>query len=195
MDETINQARAIFYDFFAGVLLADLLSGRKELILTQIDRLSTAPLDEESEKSLAILAFELKEEGGFEKFEAEFDEVFCIPMTGDVVLPYISHYKQGCFNGEILVDIRQTIKELPVRANSAVFRETEDHFGFLFLVMRYCIEEKNFLASEKEILKVYFAPFMGQFIEDIRTNPKANLYKEIAVILKSFMDFESTYIK
>lgn len=195
MDETINQARAIFYDFFAGLLLSDLLKGREALILEQLERLGIAPLDEEAEKSFAILAFELNHEGGFQKIADEFDDLFCIPMSGDVVLPYVSHYKQGCFNGDILVDIRQTIKELPIRANSEIFKETEDHLGFLFLVMRYCIEEKNFRASEKEICKMYLLPYMNQFIEDICTNPKSNLYKEIAVILKSFMEFERNYIK
>lgn len=195
MDETINQARAIFYDFFAGLFLGDLLQGREALIQTQLARLSTAPLDEAAEKSFAILDFELKEEGGFQKLTHEFDELFCIPVTGDVVLPYISHFKQGCLNGDILADIRQTIKELPIRANSEVFKETEDNFGFLFLVMRYCIEAKNFQAAEKEIVKIYVLPFVGAFIEEINTNPKANLYKEVAAILKSFMDFEKGYIK
>ena len=195
MNETINQARAIFYDFFAGLLLGDLLQGREALIKTQLVRLATAPLDEAAEKSFAILDFELQEKEGFQKLTHEFDELFCIPMSGDVVLPYISHFKQGCLNGDILVDIRQTIKELPVRANNEIFKETEDNFGFLFLVMRYCIEAKNFQASEKEIVQSYLLPFVGAFIEEINANPKANLYKEVAVILKSFMDFEKGYIK
>ena len=60
MNETINQARAIFYDFFAGLLLGDLLQGREALIKKQLVRLATAPLDEASEKSFAILDFELQ---------------------------------------------------------------------------------------------------------------------------------------
>lgn len=195
MDKGIDQARAVFYDFFAGLFLGDLLRGRKELIKTQLDSLGTAPLDENVEKSFAILNFEIKTDGGFEKLVDEFDNLFCIPANGDVVLPYISHFKQGCLNGDILVDIRQTIKELPIRANGDIFKETEDNFGFLFLVMRYCIEEKKFQSIEKEIFKLYILPFVKQFIDEIDSNPKANLYKDIAVILDSFIDFEQGYIK
>ena len=195
MDESVNQARAIFYDFFAGLFLGDLLEGREALLKTQLESLATAPLDEGAEKSLAILNFELSVEGGFQKLFKEYDDVFCIPMSGDVVLPYISHFKQGCLNGDILVDIRQTIKELPVRANSDVFRETEDHFGFLFLVMRYCIEAKEFQSAQKEIFQIYIFPYVGAFMEEINTNHKSNLYKEVAVILKSFVEFEKSYIK
>lgn len=57
MDESINQARAIFYDFFAGLFLGDLLEGREALLKTQLERLATAPLDEGAEKSLAIWVF------------------------------------------------------------------------------------------------------------------------------------------
>ena len=38
MDESINQARAIFYDFFAGLFLGDLLEGREALLKTQLER-------------------------------------------------------------------------------------------------------------------------------------------------------------
>lgn len=194
MDETINQARSIFYDFFAGLFLHDLIVGREALIQTQLENLSIAPLDEASQKSLDRLSDEVKAHG-MVVIQDEFDDLFALPMTGEVVLPYVSHYKEERLNGDILVDIRQTIKELPIRANNERFKETEDHFGFLFLVMRYCIEEKSFDASQKEIFKQYILPYMKRFIEDIASNPKADFYKDIATILKGFIDFERSYLK
>jgi len=116
-------------------------------------------------------------------------------MSGPVVFPYVSHYLENRLNGDVLVDIRQMVKELPVRANNAEFKETEDHFGFLFLLMRYCIEEKEFDSTQKEMFKQYILPYMKRFIEDIVTNPKVDFYKDVATILKSFMDFERNYVK
>ena len=194
MDETINKARAIFYDFFAGLFLHDLLQEREALIKTQLESLSTSPLDDEAEKSLARLSHELKEHGIVVIMD-EFNDLFALPFSGAVVLPYVSHYKESRLNGDILVDIRQTIKELPVRANSAQFSESEDHLGFLFLVMRYCIEGKKFEETQKEIFKLYILPYVKGFIDDIVSNSKADFYKDIAAILDSFMDFERNYVK
>lgn len=194
MDETINKARAIFYDFFAGLFLHELLVEREALLKTQLESLSISPLDDEAEKSFARLGEELKKHGIVVILD-EFNDLFALPMSGEVVFPYVSHYKENRLNGDILVDIRQTIKELPVRANNAQFRETEDHLGFLFLVMRYCIEAKNFQGTQKEIFKLYILPYIKKFIEDIASNSKADFYKDIATILDSFMDFERNYVK
>lgn len=194
MDETINKARAIFYDFFAGLFLYELLCERESLLKTQLESLSTSPLDDEAEKSFARLSEELNKHGIVVILD-EFNDLFALPMSGEVVFPYVSHYKENRLNGDILVDIRQTIKELPVRANSTQFRETEDHLGFLFLVMRYCIEEKNFEGTQKEIFKLYILPYIKGFIDDIASNHKADFYKDVAIILDSFMDFERSYVK
>lgn len=194
MDETINKARAIFYDFFAGFFLDNLLAQRATLLKIQLESLSTAPLDDEAEKSLTRLRDEVNKHGIVVLCD-EFNDLFTLPMSGPVVFPYVSHYLENRLNGDVLVDIRQMVKELPVRANNAEFKETEDHFGFLFLLMRYCIEEKEFDSTQKEMFKQYILPYMKRFIEDIVTNPKVDFYKDVATILKSFIDFERNYVK
>jgi len=194
IDENVNKARAIFYDFFAGLFLRDLLVERKMLLKTQLESLSVSPLDEDSEKSLKRLSDEVDAHETVVLLD-EFDDLFMLVMAGEVVLPYVSHYKEARINGDILVDIRQTIKELPVRANSEQFRETEDHLGFLFLVMRYCIEEKSYESTQKEIFTCYILPYVKAFMEDIDSNAKADFYKDVTKVLKSFMDFERHYVK
>ncbi len=194
MDENVNKARAIFYDFFAGLFLRDLLVERKTLLKTQLESLSVSPLDEESEKSLKRLSDEVNAHETVVLLD-EFDDLFVLVMAGEVVLPYVSHYKEGRLNGDILVDIRQTIKELPVRANSEQFRETEDHLGFLFLLMRYCIEEKKYVSTQQEIFSAYILPYVKGFIEDVSSNVKADFYKDVTKVLKSFMEFERNYVK
>lgn len=194
MDNNISQARAIYYDFFAGLFLRNLLSEREELIKKQLESLGASPLDDYAQKSFQILKDEL-EAHGLQNILDEFDDVFEIPLSGEVVLPYVSHFKNGCLNGEILVDIRQAVKALPVRANTEIFKETEDHLGFLFLMMRYCIESNEYKENEKEIFSFYINPYVNLFIADIVDNKKSAFYKELALILKSFVSFEAGYIK
>jgi TorA maturation chaperone TorD len=62
-------------------------------------------------------------------------------------------------------------------------------------MMRYCIEEGKYEENEKEIFSFYINPYVSKFIADIIENSKSNLYKEIALILKSFMEFEASYVK
>jgi TorA maturation chaperone TorD len=194
MENNINQARAIFYDFFAGLFLRNLLAEREELIQKQVESLGSSPLDDYTQKSFQILKDELATHG-LQNILDEFDDLFEVPLSGEVVFPYVSHYKNSCLNGEVLIDIRQAIKALPIRANTKIFKETEDHLGFLFLIMRYCIEANEYKENEKDIFSFYINPYVNQFIADIIDNKKSAFYKEIALILKSFVSFEAGYIK
>lgn len=194
MDKSINQARIVFYDFFAGLFLRNLLGEREDLIVTQLVSLGQNPLDDSIEKSFEVLTDEVKA-NGLKNIVNEYDHLFEVPLSGEVVFPYISHFENGCLNGEILVEIRQAVKQLPIRANSQVFKETEDHLGFLFLMMRYCIESDEYIQNSKEIFSSYINPYVELFIADILGNEKAHFYKEVALILKSFMEFEAGYLK
>lgn len=191
---SIDQARAIYYDFFAGCFLYPLLEGRESLLLDQVKLLKSSPLED----SLAEPFNRLEEElisNGIKELLAEYDDIFMIPLKGEMVLPYVSHYKEERLNGEVLVDIRQSLKALPIRRNEKSFKETEDHMGYLFLMMRYCVEGKEFVLQEQEIFNNYISPFVKTFMDEVKEHSMANKYKDIVQILERFMAFEKEYLK
>jgi TorA maturation chaperone TorD len=190
----IDQARAIYYDFFAGCFLYPLLEGRGALMAQQIKLLKSSPLEESLKEPFNYLEESLKT-GGIGIFLKEYDDVFMIPMKGEMVLPYVSHYKEGRLNGEILAQIRQSLKALPIRRNEKSFKETEDHMGFLFLMMRYCIEEKEYVLQEQAIFNSYISPVVKEFMNEVKTHSSAKNYKYVIQILECFMAFEKEYLK
>ena len=190
----IDQARTIYYDFFAGCFLYPLLEGRAGLLQEQVGLLKSSPLEEAVAQNFERLHEEL-ESSGVENLLKEYDDIFMIPMKGEMVLPYVSHYKEGRLNGEILVDIRQTLKALPIRRNEKIFKETEDHLGYLFLMMRYCVEGKAFVVQEQEIFNSYISPVVKTFMDEVKEHSLANHYKDIIQILEGFMAFEKEYLK
>ena len=175
----LNQARALYYDFFAGFFLFELLDSRFDLFQKQMDILAISPLDSADLAHFTALKSYLKN-ASLADLKREYSQTFDIPFgasggdkskkpkshdshkirddldesaeferlhktlnalpKGQIFL-YLSHYVEGCLNGASLLKAKQLVKQTPFRLNSEGFKESEEHFGFLLLFMRYLLRD------------------------------------------------------
>ncbi len=173
-NSALNQARALYYDFFAGFFVFELLDSRKSLFEKQIDILTQSPIDSAdlatfsalknyiAKTDLAMIKreysqtfdipFGAKPEAdykGSKDLKGEKDEAVAFEKLhktlkdlpkGQIFL-YLSHYTEGCLNGASLLKVRQIVKQTRFRLNKDGFKESEEHFGFLLLFMRYLLRD------------------------------------------------------
>ncbi|MGX2981580.1 TorD/DmsD family molecular chaperone [Helicobacter sp. 23-1045] len=188
----LNQARALYYDFFAGFFLFELLDSRFDLFQKQIDILAISPLNEADLAHFTALKSYLKNTS-LADLKREYSQTFDIPFgasggnlanknaesknaessadfdesaeferlhktlnalpKGQIFL-YLSHYVEGCLNGASLLKAKQLVKQTRFRLNSDGFKESEEHFGFLLLFMRYLLQDScentNLLKSSAD---------------------------------------------
>ena len=179
----LNQARALYYDFFAGFFLFELLPSRFNLFARQIDILATAPINEADLAHFTALKGYLSN-ASLADLKREYSQTFDIPFgasggkrdeskkrksqdthkirddldesaeferlhktlnalpKGQIFL-YLSHYVEGCLNGGSLLKAKQLVKQTRFRLNSEGFKESEEHFGFLLLFMRYLLQDSR----------------------------------------------------
>ncbi|MDD7567027.1 MAG: hypothetical protein PUJ79_01270, partial [Helicobacter sp.] len=109
--QTLNLARSLYYDFFAGFFLFELLAKRKELILRQISILSQNPIGIEDSTHFAMLQAHLQSTS-IDSVMREYTQTFNLPfatknlpkfaggrkgMRANIPNPqvflYLSHYK------------------------------------------------------------------------------------------------------
>lgn len=183
-------ARMLYYDFFNGFLVFEMLDERAELAQKQIEILLNEPLNDTAKNAMLLLQNELKTHG-MANFKDEFSRLFALPFGAKQVGIHLSHFYHHCIGGESLLRMRQLVKQSDVRVQSESFKETEEHLGFICGFMRHLLEIGNAQLA-KDVFALSKDAFLG-FIAEIEAREDAKLYVAIAQILQSFIQFEGEY--
>ncbi|MCI6218126.1 MAG: molecular chaperone TorD family protein [Helicobacter sp.] len=210
--QTLNLARSLYYDFFAGFFLFELLVKRKDLILRQISILSQHPIGIEDSARFAMLQSYLQDTT-MDSVIREYTQTFNLPfatknlpkftggkkgMHANIPNPqvflYLSHYKDGCLNGESLIEVKKFIKQTHFRLNAKEFKESEDHLGFLLLLMRHLLQDsskyaKNSQTLSREIFHQCILP-MGVDIAKALQDRELACYGLVGALFESFLHLE-----
>lgn len=97
-----------------------------------------------------------------------------------------------------MLKIRQILAKTTIRKNEADFKENEDNIGFVFALMSDFIAKilennESYKERENELFVQIINPFIDEFLDRLQSHESANLYKNISVIVRNFMEFERVY--
>ena len=186
--QEIKNARMLYYDFFYGMFVFELLDLRENLAKTQLEILLNAPLNDNAEANMRLLKEEL-DKNGIANIKAEFSNLFALPFGEKQVGMHLSHYYENCIGAESLLKMRALLKKSDVRVETKEFKETEEHLGLLFGFMRHLIEQDNAELS-KEVFEFIKGAYVG-LIKEIKARKDAKFYLALVLILESFLEFEN----
>ena len=212
----LYQARALYYDFFAGFFLYELVGARKDLFLEQIDILATSPINESDGEYFAMLRAYIAKSDSKEMLR-EYTQTFNLPFSthelpaqelgkqggkkskkpkipNPQIFLYLSHYLEGCLNGESLLRVRTLVKKTHFRLNTQEFKESEEHFGFLLLLMRHLLQDLDKLAENEQLIRELFtqaiAPMGLAIAEALAKREDLVCYHLVGLLLGSFLALE-----
>ena len=188
--QNIQNARNLYYDFFNGFFVFELIEGRLETSQKQILILKESLLEESLDKSLSYLQEEIKN-NGMQGFKQEHTQMFALPFGEKQVGIHLSHYYENCIGGESLLTMRSLIKQSDIRLNRDNFKDTEEHIGFLFGLMRYLIQN-NQDSLAKEVFLFSNNAFLG-LCGELQERGDSKLYLHLALLLESFLKFEKEF--
>lgn len=156
LNRGILLGRILFYDLFYGLLSYELLENRQELTINQLEIISHSPLNAQCENAANKL-LELIKTRGILEAKQEHSKMFAFPFGdlksgGKLVGLHLSHYYEGCVAGESLVKMRGFLRFCDFRRNSEIFKESEDHLGFICGVLRLLLEKDLQNFKEDSIL-------------------------------------------
>lgn len=186
--ENLTKARILYYDFFYGLLVFEMLDNGKETLLEQLKILSQAPLDDSLLDKIEHLSSEIKQNGTKSLIE-EHSSMFALPFGGKQVGIHLSHYYESCVGGDSLLKIKALVKKSDVRVDNKIFKETEEHLGFICGFMSYLLKN-NENELTQEVFTLSKEAFFGM-CRELQDRRDSNLYLDVALILESFLKFES----
>ena len=208
--EAIEKARILYYDFFAGLFLYDLLINRKDLILEQIKILKTQPLNDDDLAFFEGLENEIKT-NGIKNILFEYTHFFMLPFdtnapkvikkrdknekkqkSASQIILYLSYYLDGTIAGSGLIRAKEKIRKSKVRLNEKEFSENEEHLGFLFVFSKYLLQNGE-NSLQNEIFKDCIMPMQDKIIKSIKNQYPDSMYYNIASLMESFLNFEMAF--
>ncbi|TLD97567.1 hypothetical protein LS71_002130 [Helicobacter jaachi] len=209
--DSLSRARALYYDFFAGLFLYELLCERSSVLLNQVKILKENAFNEHDSVHFELLQSEL-ERRGVEQILREYTNTFLLsfsvpkaheqmpmkrkkgkqPRKNTQVMLYLSHYLEGCLNGKALLKARQLTKKSTFRLNTKECKESEEHLGFLLLLMRHLLlsQDEADKALCAEVSKELVIP-LGDFVTNVLSQREdLSYYASVGSLLQSFLNVE-----
>ena len=197
-NQTIHKARALYYNFFANFfVLSPKIENYFEL-LRLLNILKDSALDDISQEALNNIS-NLLDKNSNAVLVQEFDDIFYNPINKKIRLT-ASYYNEGVESGKKRIEMIDFVAKTKLRRDEKNFYEYEDSVGFIFSFMA---ELSNLLANGEKIYEntvhCVFAQILNDFIDDfakeIYEYDKAKIYKELMVVLHSFIEFERLFLE
>ncbi len=197
-NQTINKARALYYNFFANFFVLSSKSENYFELIRLLNILKENPLDESSAEALNNISNLLDSSSNVDLIK-EFDDLFHNPLNKKI-RQTASFYDEGVESGKKRVEMIDFVAKTKLRRDENSYFEYEDSVGFIFSLMA---ELSDLLADEQKeyentvhcIFAQILNGFIDDFAKDIYEHDKSNIYKELMVILHSFVEFERLYLE
>ena len=196
--QSLNPARSLYYGFFSKLFVFSEDKNRFDGIDEVLGLFIQNPIDENSQKACIDLK-NFIETKGTQALSREFDMLFNAPSE-DIIRTTASFYDEGFESGRKLVEVKNFLAKTKIRRDEKHYKESEDSIGFLMVFMHELCELIIAKESEYENLQhCLFAEILNEFfdyfVNSLYSNKNAVAYKNVAIILNSFMEFERLYFE
>jgi TorA maturation chaperone TorD len=197
-NQAINKARALYYNLFANFFVESSKSENYFELVRLVNILKENPLDEISGEALDNISRLLDSSSNIILLK-EFDDLFHNPTTKKI-RQTASYYDEGVESGKKRVEMIEFVAKTKLRRDENNYFEYEDSVGFIFSLMA---ELSDLIANgEKEYentVHCIFAQIINEFIEefaqDVYEHNSSKIFRELMVVLHSFVAFERLYLE
>ncbi len=196
-DAKMDSARSLYYGMFSRLLTLSSDPKRYYELITLIETLKANPMDALSAEAFEALHAKLPSSSNVALMQ-EFDTLFYAPQT-KTVRTTASFYAEGVENGRKRLEMQNFLAKTKIRRDEEKFSDYEDNIGFIFTVMSELSSltasgEENYHNTAHCIFEEVLNDFVDLFAKELYEHPEADIFKNVAVLLKSFIEFERIYL-
>ena len=183
--------RGLYYSLFSRFFVFSQDADRFKGVNAMLGLASAHALNEES--AAAIMRIQAKfDEKNPQNLADEFDEIFHAPPSP--LRNSLSYYDEGYEVGHACAKVRKILARTDLRRDETKFKENEDNVGFVFALMSEFIARESELELygelEEQLFKEIINPNIDEFIEGLFNHESSEIYKDVAVLLQGFVEFE-----
>ena len=196
-DKTLLQARVIYYHLFSHLFI---YQGSLDIhldIIRILKILQENSLDEPSKEASTRLLSKLDPTSNATLID-EYNNIFYNPETKNVRTT-ASFYDEGFESGKKRVEMQRFLAKTKIRRNEESFSEYEDSFPFIMAILAQLnglvMEgEEEYVNTTHCIFDQILNEFVEVFAKNVYEHKDADIFKDVIIILKSFIGFERLYL-
>lgn len=197
-EEKINKARALYYAMFSRCFVFSTDNSKYFELINFMDILKENPLDNISANAFADIRKIIKSDSNI-AFMSEFDEIFHSPET-KTVKTTASFYDENIESGKKRLEMQNFLAKTAIRRDEKAYSDYEDHIGFIFAVMSELCDlmakgQNQYKNTAHCIFEQILNEFVDEFSKELYEHESADVFKNIVVLLKSFIEFERIYLE
>lgn len=191
----INQARLFLYNILSFLFVEEYVKNSAQQLVNDLEILSNNSFDED----VAIAARNISEylkSNGVDKLYLDYQELFIVPF-GTFISLSASWYHEQREGGLMQLRVKDVLAKTKIRKDEKAFTAPEDHYGFIFTLSAYLIDQqmKNEIKEDlqKELFQSVVNPYCDELFYKLIASPSA-IYSQVGVILANVCNFERAYL-
>ncbi|WP_373036841.1 molecular chaperone [Sulfurimonas sp.] len=197
-EEKMNKARALYYAMFSRCFVFTTDNKRYFELINFMDILKENPLNKDSAEAFENIRAVVKSDSNIE-FMKEFDAIFHSPET-QTLRTTASYYDEDIESGKKRIEMQNFLAKTKIRRDEKAYSDYEDHIGFIFSVMSELCEliangEEQYKNTAHCIFEQILNDFVDRFSKELYEHESADIFKNVVVLLKSFIEFERLYLE
>ncbi len=161
----IDKARLFLYNILSLLFVEEYVKNNAEQIISDLEILSNNSFDEDVSVAAKEIVFYLKE-NGFDKLYVDYQELFIVPF-GEFVSLSASWYHEQREGGLMQLKVRDILAKTKIRKDEKSFMAPEDHYGFIFTLSAYLIEQQIKNEIKEDLQKELFKTVTNLYCDEL----------------------------
>ena len=194
-NKEIDRARLFIYNLLSLLLVEHHVKNNLAQIKENLELLSLNSFNEDVSEAAKVILQNMQS-SAHEALYVEYQELFLVPFSKYISLSASYYYEQR-EGGMMLLKVRDILAKTKIRKDEAAFSAPEDHFGFIFTLASYLIEQELQGELDASVQKELFEGVINPFCDEIAyrmMSSDSKFYSNVGAIFGNFCNFERVYL-
>ena len=192
----IDKARGFLYNILSLLFVEENVKNNTPKIIECLEILSNNAFDDE----VAIASNDILEylkQNGSEKLYVDYQDLFIVPF-GEFIHLSASWYHEQREGGYMQIKVRDILAKTKIRKDENFFSAPEDHYGFIFTLSSYLIEQQINNEIKEDLQKELFKEVINPYCEELfykLISSSSLVYSKVGLILGNICNLERAYLE
>jgi len=192
----IDKARVFLYNILSLLFVEEYVKNSPQKIVENLEILSNNAFDEDVSLACKKIIESLNKTG-LDRLYIDYQELFIVPFGEYVSLSASWYHEQRCL--EIIYnELNELFCDCKIRKDEKFFTAPEDHYGFIFTLSPYLIEQQINEEIKEDLQKEKFKDVINLYCDELfykLIGCSSPIYSQVGVILANICNFERAYLE
>ncbi|MDX9901135.1 MAG: molecular chaperone TorD family protein [Aliarcobacter sp.] len=192
----IDKARGFLYNILSLLFVEENVKNNTPKIIECLEILSNNAFDDEVAMASNDILEYLKQNGS-EKLYVDYQDLFIVPF-GEFIHLSASWYHEQREGGYMQIKVRDILAKTKIRKDENFFSAPEDHYGFIFTLSSYLIEQQINNEIKEDLQKELFKEVINPYCEELfykLISSSSLVYSKVGLILGNICNLERAYLE